>query len=131
VAALLHRGQAERQRPRISTSSPTISWRASTATWSASTSTSPAACAPFINRKFGGRLAAARQDFAFSAKAGELASLYEQREFGKALRKSMALADAANQFVDEQKAVGAFQAARRGAEAAAGLLGRDQSLSGY
>jgi methionyl-tRNA synthetase len=60
-------------------------------------------CAPFINRKFGGRLAAARQDFAFSAKAGEIASLYEQREFGKALREIMALADAANQFVDEQK----------------------------
>jgi methionyl-tRNA synthetase len=60
-------------------------------------------CAPFLHRKFGGRLAGARQDFAFSAKAGELASLYEQREFGKALREIMALADAANQFVDEQK----------------------------
>ena len=60
-------------------------------------------CAVFINRKFGGRLAAARQDFAFSAKAGEIAALYEQREFGKALREIMALADAANQFVDEQK----------------------------
>src|SRR5439155_17725086 len=55
-------------------------------------------CAVFINRKFGGRLAAARQDFAFSAKAGEIAALYEQREFGKALREIMALADAANQF---------------------------------
>ena len=60
-------------------------------------------CAVFINRKFGGRLAAAPQDFAFSAKAGEIAALYEQREFGKALREIMALADAANQFVDEQK----------------------------
>jgi len=60
-------------------------------------------CAVFINRKFGGRLAAARQDFTFSAKAGEIASLYEQREFGKALREIMALADAANQLVDEQK----------------------------
>jgi len=60
-------------------------------------------CAVFINRKFGGRLAAARQDFAFSAKAGEIAALYEQREFGKALREIMALADAANQFVDEHK----------------------------
>jgi methionyl-tRNA synthetase len=60
-------------------------------------------CAVFINRKFGGRLAAARQDFAFSAKAGEFALLYEQREFGKALREIMALADAANQFVDEHK----------------------------
>src|SRR2546430_9200518 len=53
-------------------------------------------CAVFINRKFGGRLAAARQDFAFSAKAGEIAALYEQREFGKALREIMALADAAD-----------------------------------
>jgi methionyl-tRNA synthetase len=60
-------------------------------------------CAVFINRKFGGSLVAARQDFAFSAKAGEIASLYEQREFGKALREIMALADAANQFVDEHK----------------------------
>src|SRR6059036_556683 len=60
-------------------------------------------CAVFINRKFAGRLAAARQDFAFSAKAGEIAAFYEQREFGKALREIMALADAANQFVDEQK----------------------------
>jgi methionyl-tRNA synthetase len=60
-------------------------------------------CAVFINRKFGGRLAAAPQDFGFSAKAGEIAALYEQREFGKALREIMALADAANQFVDEQK----------------------------
>ena len=60
-------------------------------------------CAVFINRKFGGRLAAARQDFAFSAKAGEIAALYEQREFGKASREIMALADAANQFVDEHK----------------------------
>ena len=60
-------------------------------------------CAVFINRKFGGRLVAARRDFAFSAKAGEIAALYEQREFGKALREIMALADAANQFVDEQK----------------------------
>jgi methionyl-tRNA synthetase len=60
-------------------------------------------CALFITRKFGGRLAEARQDFAFGAKSGEIASFYEQREFGKASREIMALADAANQFVDEQK----------------------------
>src|SRR5256884_1250079 len=60
-------------------------------------------CAVFLSRKFKGEFAAARQDFAFSAKAGEIAALYEQREFGKALREIMALADAANQFVDEQK----------------------------
>ena len=60
-------------------------------------------CTVFINRKFCGWLVAARRDLAFSAKAGEIAALYEQREFGKALREIMALADAANQFVDEQK----------------------------
>ena len=60
-------------------------------------------CAVFINRKFGGTLARARQEFQFGAKAGEIAALYEQREYGKALREIMALADAANQFVDEQK----------------------------
>ena len=43
MAALLHRGQAERATSRTSTSTPTTSSRASTATWSASTSTSPAA----------------------------------------------------------------------------------------
>ncbi len=33
----------------------------------------------------------------------EIAALYEAREFGKALRKVMELADLANQFIDEQK----------------------------
>jgi methionyl-tRNA synthetase len=60
-------------------------------------------CAVFINRKFGGKLAGAQQEFQFGAKAGEIAALYEQREYGKALREIMSLADAANQFVDEQK----------------------------
>jgi methionyl-tRNA synthetase len=62
-------------------------------------------CAVFLTRKFGGRTAAAEHPLLgqFQAKAGELAALYEDREFGKALREIMALADAANQYVDEQK----------------------------
>src|SRR5262249_54394006 len=63
-------------------------------------------CAGFLNRKFGGKLAAPEDRSLlpqFSGKAAELAGLYEQREFGKALREVMALADLANQYVDEEK----------------------------
>jgi methionyl-tRNA synthetase len=60
-------------------------------------------CAVFISRKFDGKLAAALPGFDFGAKAGEIAALYDSREFGKALREVMALADQANQFVDERK----------------------------
>ena len=36
--------------------------------------------------------------------AGEvIAELYESREFGKAMREIMALADKANQYIDEKK----------------------------
>jgi len=60
-------------------------------------------CAVFINRKFGGKVAASRHDFDFGSKAKEVAALYDSRELGKALREVMALADVANQFVDERK----------------------------
>ena len=60
-------------------------------------------CAVFINRKFGGKLLAAGDRFNFASKASAIATLYEAREFGKALREIMALADLANQFVDERK----------------------------
>jgi methionyl-tRNA synthetase len=60
-------------------------------------------CAVFINRKFGGKLLAPGGRFDFAAKANDIAALYEAREFGKALREVMALADNANQFVDERK----------------------------
>jgi len=62
-------------------------------------------CAVFLNRKFGGKLAAPGQRLLpeFQAKAALLAALYDQREFGKALREVMALADLANQYVDEEK----------------------------
>lgn len=60
-------------------------------------------CAVFINRRFGGKLLVTPDRFNFAAKAEEIASFYETREFGKALREVMALADVANQYVDEQK----------------------------
>jgi len=59
--------------------------------------------AVFINRRFSGRLCAPARDFGFAAKARAIGELYEQREFGKALREIMALADVANQFVDEER----------------------------
>jgi methionyl-tRNA synthetase len=62
-------------------------------------------CAVFINRKFGGVLGASQGALLADtqAKAAEIAALYDGREFGKALREVMRLADLANQFVDEQK----------------------------
>jgi len=60
-------------------------------------------CAVFIGRKFGGALVAPQDRFRFGEKAAEIAAFYEGREFGKALREVMALADVANQFVDEEK----------------------------
>lgn len=39
---------------------------------------------------------------AFQEAAGSIAELYEQREFGRAMRDIMALADRANQYIDEQ-----------------------------
>jgi methionyl-tRNA synthetase len=62
-------------------------------------------CAVFINRKFGGQLGTSTGALLTEAqaKADEIAALYEGREFGKALREVMSLADLANQFVDEQK----------------------------
>jgi methionyl-tRNA synthetase len=61
--------------------------------------------AVFLNRKFDGRLAGAGHPLAtqFQSKGSEIARLYEEREFAKALREVMALADAANQYIDEHK----------------------------
>jgi methionyl-tRNA synthetase len=63
-------------------------------------------CAVFINRKFEGRLGRAALGGLLEeaqAKAREIGELYESREFGKALREVMRLADLANQYVDEKK----------------------------
>src|SRR6266850_2156127 len=62
-------------------------------------------CAVFVNRKFGGALGDSAGELLaeFQGRAGEIGTLYEEREFGKALREVMRLADLANQYVDERK----------------------------
>ena len=64
-------------------------------------------CSSFINRHFGGRLSAhlAEPDLYREAVAASqrIAALYEAREFGKAMREVMAVADRANQYIDERK----------------------------
>jgi methionyl-tRNA synthetase len=71
-------------------------------------------CAGFIAKKFDGKLASelspkAREWVAraLNSENGErqaaIAGYYESREFGKALREIMAIADVANQYVDENK----------------------------
>ncbi len=63
--------------------------------------------AGFISRRFGGRLGScATTDTplpAMQAAAEGIAWLYETREYGKALREIMALADQANQYLDRHK----------------------------
>ena len=65
--------------------------------------------AGFIGKRFGGLLSA---DLGVEgrmlldtlrAHADSLAQLYEEREFGKALRETMALADRVNEYVDQHK----------------------------
>ncbi|OOG22841.1 methionine--tRNA ligase [Thioalkalivibrio denitrificans] len=64
-------------------------------------------CAGFINKRFGGRLADSLPDAdlyeRFARSREEIARLYEGREFGQAMREIMALADVANQYIDEHK----------------------------
>jgi len=63
--------------------------------------------AGFITKRFDGKLAKQIGDKnlinRLAAAAPALADLYEAREYGKALREIMALADAVNQYVDEKK----------------------------
>ena len=62
-------------------------------------------CAGFIGKKFDGKLA--ETDAAWlkplREAASSIAEAYEQREFGRALREVMALADQANIFVNDKK----------------------------
>jgi methionyl-tRNA synthetase len=71
-------------------------------------------CAGFIAKKFDGKLASSLSDNAkqwiaraLEGENGErqaaIAASYEAREFGRALREIMAIADVANQYVDENK----------------------------
>jgi len=65
--------------------------------------------AGFLSKRFGGQLSAdvgvegqVLLD-ALRAHAGTIAELYEEREFGKALREIMGLADKVNEYVDQNK----------------------------
>jgi methionyl-tRNA synthetase len=64
-------------------------------------------CAGFLNKRFDGRLApelAEPELFAeFAATGTQIAEHYEKREFSRAVREIMALADRANQYIDERK----------------------------
>ena len=64
-------------------------------------------CSGFISKRFDGLLSAqcAEPELfqQFIAANGLIAELYENREFGKAMREIMALADKANQYIDEKK----------------------------
>jgi methionyl-tRNA synthetase len=64
-------------------------------------------CAGFINKRFEGRLSAACAEPAlyreFTDASEAIAADYEAREYGHAVRKIMALADRANQYIDANK----------------------------
>jgi len=64
-------------------------------------------CAGFITKRFDGRLAAKCADSALYREvvgAGEsIEAAYESREYSRAVREIMALADRANQYIDEHK----------------------------
>ncbi len=64
-------------------------------------------CAGFISKRFNGRLSEQVSEQAlfndFVAAGESIADHYEKREFSRAVREIMALADRANQYIDEQK----------------------------
>lgn len=62
-------------------------------------------CAGFIHKRFDDQLAATVSNISLMAEINNteqaIGESYEQREFGKAMRQIMHLADAANQYIDE------------------------------
>jgi len=64
-------------------------------------------CAGFVSRNAGGKLSERLPDpelFAAFAQAGEpIAAAYEARDYATAIREIMALADRANQYIDQRK----------------------------
>jgi methionyl-tRNA synthetase len=64
-------------------------------------------CAGFINKSFDGMLASNTGDNDLSqqylAASEDIAKAYEGREFGRAMRDIMSLADKANQYIDEMQ----------------------------
>jgi methionyl-tRNA synthetase len=62
-------------------------------------------CAGFISKKFDGQLAATQAEWQKPLReaSARIAEAYEQREYGRALREIMTLADTANIFVNDKK----------------------------
>ena len=64
-------------------------------------------CAGFISKRFDGELAPVMAEpelyAEFTAAADEIAESYATLEYGRAIRKVMALADRANQYIDDRK----------------------------
>jgi len=76
-------------------------------------------CAGFISKKFDGKIILPQRMFnygsesqgvesdslqaSFASKAPEIAALYENRDYAKAIREIMTLTDRANQYIDEMK----------------------------
>jgi methionyl-tRNA synthetase len=64
-------------------------------------------CAGFISKRFDGKLSTVDDSTdiknTFVAEADTIAAYYENREYGRAIRKIMELADLANQYVDSNK----------------------------
>ena len=64
-------------------------------------------CSGFIKKRFAGKLAASIHDQALFesmvAASESIANAYESREYSKAMREIMALADKANQYIDDHK----------------------------
>jgi methionyl-tRNA synthetase len=77
-------------------------------------------CAGFISRRFEGKLAApdvpADIEAEFAAAAAEIGGHYEQRDFGRAMRRIMALADTANRYVDARRPWDIAKSPERSAE---------------
>jgi len=64
-------------------------------------------CAGFISKRFGGRLATRLEDpdlyAEFAEASNVIAEHFEAREYAKALRAIMSLADRANRYIEDQK----------------------------
>jgi methionyl-tRNA synthetase len=64
-------------------------------------------CSGFVHRLGGGRLATTLADETlyaeFASASGEIAECYETRQYSRLIRRVMALADRANQYIDEHK----------------------------
>lgn len=64
-------------------------------------------CAGFISKRFDGQLSANLENEAlyadFTARADDIAAHYEAREYSKAMRQIMALADEANRYIEDRK----------------------------